>query len=161
MAPASASRSPRPHTGHRPGTSSAGSGGGGGGAVSGRGALPAPSSVLYHQSAEFGIIDSLSNVHTDRLPRNCRKKLPVSRENVSTLARVDIKLRASALRPPDSRNEGNCVDELIFRFAGQVLVTIYIVLYIDTAIVDTRYGPLTVCRLVCLARDLSGLTETK
>ena len=80
---------------------------------------------------------------------------------MSTLARVDIKLRGSALRPPDSRNEGNCVDELIFRFAGQVLVTIYIVLYIDTAIVDTRYGPLTVCRLVCLARDLSGLTETK
>ena len=161
MAPASASRSPRPHTGHRPGTSSAGSEGGGGGAVLERGALPAPSSVLYHQSAEFGIIDSLSNVHTDRLPRNCRKKLPVSRENVSTLARVDIKLRASALRPPDSRNEDNYVDELIFRFAGQVLVTIYIGLYIDTAIVDTRYGPLTVWRLVCLARDLSGLTETK
>ena len=55
------------------------------------------------------------------------------------MARVDIKLRASALRPPDSRNEGNCVDELIFRFAGQVLVTIYIVLYIDTAIVDTDH----------------------
>ena len=58
------------------------------------------------------------------------------------MARVDIKLRASALRPPDSRNEGitvNCADELIFRFAGQVLVTIYIVLYIDTAIVDTDH----------------------
>ena len=90
--------------------------------MSGRGALPAPSSVLYHQSAEFGIIENLSYVQTVpyRLPRNCRKKLPVSRENVSTLARVDIKLRASALRPPDSRNEVS--DELIFRFAGQVLL---------------------------------------
>ena len=38
------------------------------------------------------------------LPRNCKKKLPVSSENVITFAKLEIELSPRPLHPPDPEN---------------------------------------------------------
>ena len=61
------------------------------------------SSLLYHQSfKKIFFVFSPGYKVNHCLPRNCKKKLPVSRENVISFAKLEIELSATPLHPPDS-----------------------------------------------------------
>ena len=83
------------------------------------------SSLLYHQSGEISRIRHRPtySFSTDfyQLPRNCKKKLPVSREIVTTFAKLEIDLMASPLHPPDPGNVVKLIGKFIIPVAASHL----------------------------------------